>query len=366
MRYVNIILLLILIVACPKPDEKLDPAVCDEGYYPCGPDSQECCLDTSSHNFEWEIHEVGEYWSYFSDIAVIQDDDIWLVGEIVSDGEDYNVAHWDGDSFSLVQVEPQGYHQAISSIHYFADNDIWLSASTLPVHWDGITYKLFTPAIDGYPGGSVIRDIWGRNPSEIYIAGNGGMIVHFDGISFITLNSGTSIDLQEVHASDDGEYIFFQGVHSSGYGSTLIQYHSGETTVLYECTTLLPGDDDYGYLDACFVTGDLVISSTKAGVWRYNIRDQTSELTPNEITQSANIAIQKVLGNTANDYIMCGNLFKFIHYNGASFNHNYQLASYLNDNDSRLFGGVMDGDRAFVCGAIHGYNFAALAIGRRE
>ncbi len=74
--------LIFVLIACPEPPEELDLAMCDEGYHPCGPDSQECCLDTTSSEFTWIIDSLGLYGSELFDATVISQDDIWVVGII--------------------------------------------------------------------------------------------------------------------------------------------------------------------------------------------------------------------------------------------------------------------------------------------
>lgn len=75
----------------------------------CGDDSSDCCLDTTSHNFVWEIDTLGSYGSYLMDVVIIDENDVWAVGQIKSgydttiSGNDtfytpikYNAVHWDG------------------------------------------------------------------------------------------------------------------------------------------------------------------------------------------------------------------------------------------------------------------------------
>jgi len=55
--------LVLLFTACPDNNNPPPIADCDPGYHPCGTDSTECCLDTTSHNFVWEIDTLGGYGS---------------------------------------------------------------------------------------------------------------------------------------------------------------------------------------------------------------------------------------------------------------------------------------------------------------
>ena len=53
-------------------------------------------LDTTSHDFTWTIDTLGDYGSYFNDVAIIDENNIWAVGMIKTDSADYNAAAvWD-------------------------------------------------------------------------------------------------------------------------------------------------------------------------------------------------------------------------------------------------------------------------------
>ncbi|MFQ6605929.1 MAG: hypothetical protein ACE5D8_10345, partial [Fidelibacterota bacterium] len=42
-------------------------------------------MDTTSHNFTWEIDTLGNYGSYLNDVAIIDENNIWVVGNIETD-----------------------------------------------------------------------------------------------------------------------------------------------------------------------------------------------------------------------------------------------------------------------------------------
>ena len=68
-------------------------------------------MDTTSHNFTWQTWTFGEHSSsVFIDVAIINENNIWAVGEIYMndslgqpDPNAYNVAHWDGSEWKLYQ-----------------------------------------------------------------------------------------------------------------------------------------------------------------------------------------------------------------------------------------------------------------------
>ncbi|MBK7500057.1 MAG: hypothetical protein IPI19_13445 [Ignavibacteriales bacterium] len=66
-------------------------------------------MDTTSHNFTWQTFEFGQHSSStLYDVAIIDENNIWAVGEIYMndslgnpDPTFYNVVHWDGQSWEL-------------------------------------------------------------------------------------------------------------------------------------------------------------------------------------------------------------------------------------------------------------------------
>jgi len=340
---------------------------CDSLYH-WNDELDECVLDTSTHGFTWEMFLIGGNLSYFMDVEIINENDIWAVGEIHTDSALYNAARWDGEQWDLIAIAPLGYVVRNSSIYWIESSDIWFGNGSLPIHWNGETYHQFTPRDDNYPGGNEIYGIYGTSYSNMYFAGANGSVVHFDGQTFTSLDTGTATDLREIHVSDDGEYIFFQGYHSRGYGTVLLQLHDGMFTTIYECETYDPGESDYGYLFASYLWDSKLISVTATGIWEYNYITEESSLIPDSITNTANKAIRKIIGNSENDYILAANWWKFFHYNGNDFHYNDDLLQIIGEGGSRLYGGDMKGDLAAVCGTVlntatEGYG--GIAIGRR-
>ncbi|NOX65840.1 MAG: hypothetical protein GXO85_08580 [Chlorobi bacterium] len=74
-------------------------------------------MDTTSHNFAWETYTFGGVngSSYLKDVAIINENNIWAVGEIHTEETDqfdsngvwvkpYNAIHWDGSTWELKRI----------------------------------------------------------------------------------------------------------------------------------------------------------------------------------------------------------------------------------------------------------------------
>jgi len=130
-------------------------------------------LDTTSHDFVWEIDTLGDYGSYLNDVAIINENDIWAVGYLeVSEYDSagnrhqafYNAAHWDGDNWKLLKIQPPNFLfgpiNAVKAFLFSSDSVIWF-ASSIGIRWDGESFIGYGVA-NGWPYGvGYIHSIWG-------------------------------------------------------------------------------------------------------------------------------------------------------------------------------------------------------------
>ncbi|RMH95872.1 MAG: glucosyl transferase, partial [Calditrichaeota bacterium] len=101
-------------------------------------------MDTTSHEFSWEIYEFGGVHgsSVLYDVAIISPTDIWAVGEIHTAETDtfdslgnwvnpYNAVHWDGIEWDLKHIRTNACggvdYPPIEAIFAFSANDILFS-----------------------------------------------------------------------------------------------------------------------------------------------------------------------------------------------------------------------------------------------
>ena len=175
-------------------------------------------LDTSSRDFIWEVENLhtpslGQS-NEWNDVAIIEDDNIWVVGFLETDTATYNVARWNGNEWEFILISPQGLLHDIDCIYAFNENDIWFGKAGLPIHWDGETYYKYTPANSTHPGQPTIDNIWGSSPDDIYFIGGDGSIVHYNGSVFEEIDSGTDVDLNSI-CSKGPNTVFISGYRDS-------------------------------------------------------------------------------------------------------------------------------------------------------
>ena len=174
-------------------------------------------MDTTSHNFTWQIYTFGEHSSsVLYDVAIIDENNIWAVGEIYMkdslgqpDPTFYNIVHWNGQSWELKKILYKGGIWSIRTLFAFNENDIWFSGYMR--YYNGQFIELPIPNI---LMGWQINKIWGTSSSDLYVVGNGGNIAHYDGSPLANgwqkIESGTTTSIKNVwgvHYNDLNSFI---------------------------------------------------------------------------------------------------------------------------------------------------------------
>lgn len=76
---------------------------------------------------------------------------------------------------------------------------MWIADVLNIVRWNGNTFRILCIP-DGLRSGA-IKEIWGESPNSVYVVGDFGTIVHYDGTSWQRVESGTTADIHDVWGS---------------------------------------------------------------------------------------------------------------------------------------------------------------------
>jgi hypothetical protein len=160
-------------------------------------------MDTTSHNFTWQTFTFGNPnfgSSDISDVAIIDENNIWAVGEIYNDstGIFYNAVHWNGNQWELKRILYDGTIWSIGTIFAFSENDIWFSAF---VKYNGQNF--IELPIPGILMGWSPNKIWGSSSSSLYVVGNNGNIAYYNGQSWQGIESGTTTNINDIWGIND-------------------------------------------------------------------------------------------------------------------------------------------------------------------
>jgi hypothetical protein len=314
-------ILILIQLGCPDPpDNKPQKADCPVGQSPCDDDTTTCCWDTTSHNFTWVIDTLGEYGSYLNDVAIIDENNIWVVGNIKTDSGEYNAAHWNGEDWEFLGFGSNTLD--LNSIQYFSDDDIWICSGIIR-HWNGeewTRYHLWDMGVlDPNDGG--VTEIWGASSSNIYFIGNKGTIVHFNGSDFTKMESNTDINLIDINGTDEIIYITGYNVDNNGH-SIALENETGNWETLYFAESLFSSNSDLGILGRMYSTFSFIDTTYiigKSGIMKLSISDKSETIVPSNLAFVDGRVPVRIRGNNYNDILWVDIWGEIIHFNGKSW-----------------------------------------------
>lgn len=359
-----------MLCACPKPTPP-DPTICDDGYHPCGPDSQECCLDTTSSAFTWFIDTLGVYGSEITDAVVIDENNIWVVGEIyrmvtdtVNGGmwEDiFNVAKWDGIDWEYFQVG----HVPMDGIFAFAASDIWIASGCRIIRFDGTHFtELWRCDYEQY-GINQVTTIWGTSSDNMYFAGHRGNVVYYDGSTFERYDTGVDTDFWDITGTPDGENIFIAGTPLYRPGEDVVVHASARFQTWERVEYPFESEDSNPAPDifSCDVFGETVIASTWDGIWTYDYNAGNSDFLDHNNIEYGSRLFRVTSFESPTDIFFGGAKFDYIHYNGARYTYVDQIQG--NYSHVVMKGGDYKNGTAVMVGYYGPYSGGLVAIGHR-
>jgi hypothetical protein len=318
-------------------------------------------LDTTSHNFNWQIFTFGEHGnSVLFDVAIVGDE-IWAVGAIYMkdslgnlDNNAYNAVYWDGQKWELDRIpyyyQGQPFYHPIQSVYAFGSNDIWFCGNGV-IHWDGNNFNpVQIPSIVWGP--YQMNKLWGSSSSDLYVVGNNGNIAHWNGSKWTKIESGTDVNLLDVWGSPDGT-VWACG-YTGDYATTvLLRYDGTIWNKLYEGSPdnqnngLYVGPISGGWTNSNYFTYIL----NWGALYRQDNKDQL-DLTSLSYPPFFYDVSFTISGNEKNDILVSGQGGMLGHYNGVRF---YDLTD-LRRNSIQYLGSELKDD-LFV---LVGWDYSAI------
>ena len=278
-------------------------------------------LDTTSNNFSWQSWTFGENGSsVLNDVAIIDENNIWAVGKIYMndslgqpDPHAYNAVHWNGSEWELKRIYYYGNCSAVEypplrAIWAFSGNNIVVTNGGSIGWFDGNTVNLDC-RVNSLLTGAVTK-IWGSSINDLYIVGDNGNIVHYNGSSWTKIESGTDVDIQDIWGitnNNNDNFILCAASSAIGPGEHKILRISNSNSVdtiswISNLRVHSVWMDSKYQLFAC---GDgMFIKSL-------NLWKKQEEITP--------VFKERIRGNSKNDLFLVGSYGLLAHYNGVSW-----------------------------------------------
>jgi hypothetical protein len=304
-------------------------------------------MDTTSHDFTWQTFTFGgaNGSSYLRDVAIINENDIWAVGEIHTSWTDqydsngvwvqpYNAVHWDGQEWELRRIFINNTFYPIRNVMAFAENNIVFSNISV-IFWTGSDENItFTSPPRESTDSWRINSMWGISNEDFYVVGNGGNIAHYQNGSWTKIESGTGLDFYDIWGDLE------QKILSS---SRLLVYLNKTGSLSYENFA------DTNYLTSVwknyktmYICGGGVFKRTDRGIWIMQ------ENIPYYFTY-------KIRGLKKNEIFVIGVYGLIAHYNGINWK------SFITETDIRYYSIDLSENLIIAVGA-KGYGFNDKAV----
>ena len=146
-----------------------------------------------------------------------------------------------------------------------------------------------------------LRTIWGTDRSDIFAAGNSGTILHYDGSKWSSMSSGTGNSLNGIWGTDSGS------IFAVGSNGTIIFYDGSAWSPLASSSAMnlysIWGIDS----SEVFAVGE---SGT---ILRYDGTEWSS------MESGTNSDLHSIWGSTGSDIFAVGNSGTILHYNGSQW-----------------------------------------------
>ncbi|MBN2367229.1 MAG: glucosyl transferase, partial [Calditrichaeota bacterium] len=290
-------------------------------------------MDTTGHEFQWEIIEFPSLFGTgrLYDVAIIDENHIWAVGEIYADSAQdwlpYNAVHWNGSDWELkkIYVDYRGQPNLAPLRGVFAlpDGNVVFSSGLpyLPENGQWKLYHLWDMGVLNQDDGSVYS-IWGTSLDNLYFAGTSGTIVRYNGRSWYKIESGTDLPILDIWGAkykDSGEYEILCVAENYGAfgGSKIFAIHNSKITEI-KTKGLMSGS-----LWGVWFVPERCYLAVGDGLW------QTRHINETWHRNQDLPALFKtsVHGNDINDIVVCGAYWLLAHYNGMNWKTYFQMTS---------------------------------------
>jgi hypothetical protein len=326
-------------------------------------------MDTTSHDFIFETYTFGGTAgsSTLYDVAIINENNIWAVGEIyVADTSQngytmYNAVHWDGSEWELKRIR---YYGSCSAVEYpplkaiwaFSENDMVITNGGSIGWYDGNTVNLdcrVNPMLTG-----AINKIWGSSSSDLYVVGNNGTIVHYNGTLWTRIESGTELNINDIwgdYNEKTGEWEIL------AVGGNILQGTENERVILRisssQVQELNTEGTSWPLSTIWFKQNRKYYLAGSGGKFeKHNLIEKDWK----PLNTMSGYLLYKIRGNRQNDVVGAGAFGEVLHFNGISWK-SYIIETGLN---SGIYYSVGIKNNTLVVVGFS-YQSAVITIGKR-
>ena len=286
-------------------------------------------MDTTSHNFTFEMFTFGEEIgsSVLFDVAIINENNIWTVGDIWIKSDTsatgyikYNAVHWNGTEWKLHRImfyticgQYNRTPYPAKAIFVFNENDIWIAMDGDQIARMNGTVQV---SVECLPYSFVINKIWGTSSNNLYVVGNSGNILHYNGMRWRRIESHTTLNINDIWGdynpkTNEWEILAVGGNILAGYENCVIQIHSNNST-----KRLNTEGAEWPLRSTWFEAGgNYYIAGS--GIYQKHILNDN--IWKNDIFSITTYSTNRIRGIEINDIAATGGAGELLHFNGYSW-----------------------------------------------
>ena len=315
-------------------------------------------MDTTSQDYNWQEFMFGDPSSEASliyDVAIINPNNIWAVGEIflndsLGQPQRYNAVHWNGKNWELKRIKYYGVCSAVEypllrNIWAFSDTNIILSNGG-SIGWFNSKSIILDCRVNSLLTGA-INKIWGITNNEVYAVGTNGNVVCYQNGNWEKLESTTTTNINDAWGVENENktsivYCPVSSIFNPPQDKKILKISNekvdsvswAKDKMLYSCWT-----DNNHYLYVC---GSGAYSN-RSGQWQ-------QENLPA-------ISMNMIRGNAKNDIFIIGDLGFAAHFNGVRW-------KVFNENFGNIYRLAVNKNLVSFVGQKNGYGY--LVVGQKN
>ncbi len=289
--------------------------------------TQATTMDTSSHSFLWQTFTLGDGSgsSALYDVAIINDSLAYACGEIYYGSSICNLARWNGQQWDTMHISVTLTYtnsqivtdqDPLNTIYAFNENDIWVVSQSGGVsHWNGTQCVMLSIPFNQGPG--ACNKMWGTSSSDLYFVGNDGRIIHYNGSSWTRIESGTTLDFQDIYGAINSQTNQLEILAVASQ----LDINQGNKIVSIQGTTVVPINSSglsWSIVGVWFLPGKQYYIVGDGVGQKHSLQDVNPWTVHPTGTLARNYSTS-VRGNNSNDVVIVGAYGDMIHYNGLTW-----------------------------------------------
>ncbi|HET6272416.1 MAG TPA: hypothetical protein VFG32_05510 [Bacteroidota bacterium] len=314
--------------------------------------------DTTSHSISWQTDSIGYYSSRLLGVCGTSETNVYAVGVIEDEGTGLPsfLARYNGVSWIKIMDDSLNWWIGaglLAAVHSLSDTCIFVAGSSFDsndIHgfvgrWNGRNWQNISP-----DSSSSLLAIWAKSATDVYVGGDVGTVLHYDGNSWQRLPNAMDHDVRDIVGLSTGEvYAVATDYFNSLVGSFVLRFEG--STVIQEHFFALGrmfgvwGGQGVGL----YTTGEGTFHTQDGSTWE--------EI----LTPSPSVAMFSVTGISSNNVLVAGSYGAVMHWSGGSWRFYDEL--YDRSSSRSYFKAFAIGNKYFLVGNTPTH--ALMTIGTR-